>query len=145
MTLVKKREPIFPSVWNDLFNDDFFRKSSLSESSITIPAVNIKENADNYTIELAAPGKKKENFKIQLDHNLLSISSEDKNESIEENKVDNYTRREYQYSSFSRSFTLPDSADGEKITANYNDGILTVIIAKKDEAKVKPSRLIDIS
>lgn len=144
MTLVKRRESVFPSVWNDLFNDNFFKTTNLSQASVTMPAVNIKETAENYTIELAAPGKKKEDFKIQLDHNLLTISSEDKSETTDENKEENYTRREYKYSSFSRSFTLPDAADGEKITANYQEGVLNVVIHKKDEAKVKPTRLIEI-
>jgi HSP20 family protein len=144
MTLVK-RENVFPSIWNDLFNDSFFKNTNLNEASITMPAVNIKENPENYIIELAAPGKKKEDFKIQLDHNLLTISSEDKNETTEENKEDNYTRREYYYKSFSRSFTLPDAADGENISANYKDGVLNVIISKKEEAKVNPTRLIEIS
>ena len=82
MTLVKK-ENVFPSIWNDLFNDSFFKNTNLNEASMTMPAVNIKENSESYIIELAAPGKKKEDFKIQLDHHLLTISSEDKNETTE--------------------------------------------------------------
>lgn len=145
MTLVKRKESVFPSIWNDLFNDEFFKNSSLSQTSATMPAVNIKESAENYTIELAAPGKKKEDFNIQLDHNLLTISSEEKIENTEDKKEENYTRREYRYSSFSRSFTLPDAADNEKISASYQDGVLNIVIAKKEEAKVKPTRLIEIS
>ncbi|MDF1676924.1 MAG: Hsp20/alpha crystallin family protein [Vicingaceae bacterium] len=145
MTLIKRRENMFPTTWNDLFNDDFFRGHSLAKSDFTVPAVNIKENTDNYAIELAVPGKKKEDFNIELDNDLLTISSEDKSESTEENKDENYTKREFRYSSFSRSFTLPDAADGEKISANYKDGVLNVIIHKKDEAKVKAKRMIEIS
>lgn len=143
MTLIKRRESMFPSVWNDLFNDDFFRGQNLTKE-INIPSVNIKETPENYSLELAIPGKKKEDFKIELDHDLLTISSENKSESSEENKEDHYTRREYKYSSFSRSFTLPDVADGEKISANYKDGILNVVIGKKEVAKIKPSRVIEV-
>lgn len=144
MTLVKRRENMFPSMWNDLFNDDFFRGRSLANSEFTVPAVNIKENAENYTIELAVPGKKKEDFNIELDHNLLTISSEEKTESTEDNKDRNYTKREFKYSSFSRSFTLPDAADSEKIKASYDEGILKIEIGKKEEAKEKPKRMIEI-
>lgn len=145
MTLVKRRESMFPSTWSDLFNDDFFRGQNLVKSNFTVPSVNIKETSESYSLELAVPGKKKEDFNIQLDHDLLTISSEDKSESTEENKEENYTRREYKYSSFSRSFTLPDAADGEKIVANYKDGVLNVVISKKEEAKIKPTRTIEIS
>lgn len=136
---------MFPSTWNDLFNDDFFGSQNLVKSNFTIPSVNIKETPESYSLELAVPGKKKEDFNIQLDHDLLTISSEDKSESTEENKKENYTRREYKYSSFSRSFTLPEAADGEKIVANYKDGVLNVVISKKEEAKIKPTRTIEIS
>ena len=145
MTLVKRRESMFPSTWNDLFNDDFFGSQNLVKSNFTVPSVNIKETPESYSLELAVPGKKKEDFNIKLDHDLLTISSEDKSESTEENKEENYTRREYKYSSFSRSFTLPDAADGEKIVANYKDGVLNVVISKKEEAKIKPTRTIEIS
>ncbi len=145
MTIVKRNNSVFPSIWNDFFNDDFFKNTGLSETSATTPAVNIKENEEKYTIELAAPGKKKDDFNIKLDQNLLTISSEEKSESTEEKKDENYTRREYRYSSFSRSFTLPDAADNEKISDHYKDGVLSIEINKKEEAKVKPTRFIEIS
>lgn len=145
-TLVKRRENMFPSVWNELFDDDFFvRGHSLANSKFTVPAVNVKENSDSYTIELAAPGMKKEDFVIELDNDVLTISSEEKSESNEKDDDGNYTKREFKYNSFTRSFTLPDAADDEKISAKYKDGLLNIVINKKEEAKVKPKKMIKIS
>lgn len=145
MTLVKRKESMFPSVWNDLFDNDFFRTPNVAQAGITVPAVNIKESPEKFDIELAIPGKKKEDFNIHLDQNLLTICSEEKNETVDENKNENYTRREYSYSSFTRTFTLPETADSEKINATYNNGILNVSINKKEEAKAKAARTIAIS
>jgi HSP20 family protein len=108
-----------------------------------MPAVNITEGKEDYKIEVAAPGLGKEDFKISLDNNVLNISSE--KEVKNESKDENVLRREFSYSSFSRSFSLPDSVNGDKIKANHNDGILSIVIPKRDEAKVKPVRDIKIS
>jgi HSP20 family protein len=95
-------------------------------------SVNVKENQQNYDIELAVPGMKKEDFKISLDRNILTISSEQKAETEENNENGKYTRREFNYSAFSRSFTLPSQVvDAENIAANYADGILKIMIPKK--------------
>ena len=91
---------------------------------------------------MAVPGFKKSDFHIDLDNQILSISSETKEEN--EEKEDNYTRREYGYSSFKRTFTLPDSVDDGKINATYTDGILSIKLPKKEEAKQKPIRSIKI-
>jgi HSP20 family protein len=99
----------------------------------TLPAVNVSEDEKNYHIDMVAPGFKKEDFKINVNDDVLTISAETKSES--ENKNDNrqYSRREYSYSSFTRSFTLPDNAKDDAITANYTDGILKLMIPKTEE------------
>jgi len=139
---------MFP-VWSRFFND-FFDKDLLdwsdkhfSNTNTTLPAVNIKENENGFEVEMAAPGMKKDDFKINLDNNVLCISSERK---VEDNKTEgNYTKKEFSYQSFSRSFTLPDFADDRKIEAKYENGLLMISIPKKEEAKPKPPRVIDIS
>jgi HSP20 family protein len=145
MTLVKfnpeKRSnsllPGFNDVFDSIFNDTFLNDRMVAR----VPAANISETAENYHIELAAPGLKKEDFKLNLDRNVLSISVEQLSESSNEKK--NYSKREYSYSSFVRSFTLPESADDSRIEATYTDGVLKVNIAKKEEAK-SVSRQIEI-
>jgi HSP20 family protein len=98
-----------------------------------VPAVNISESENNYHVELAAPGLKKEDFRLNLERNQLTISVEQTAEQNNEQK--NYSKREYSYSSFVRSFTLPDSADHGQIGASYTDGVLRIDIAKREEAK----------
>lgn len=100
---------------------------------------------DDNHVEVAAPGMKKSDFKIEVDNNLLIISSakEDKNEEVD--SKGNYTRREFSYQSFKRTFTLPGTVEGEKIKAKYDDGVLRIIIPKKEEAKQRPVRQIEIA
>ncbi|HPM92242.1 MAG TPA: Hsp20/alpha crystallin family protein [Bacteroidales bacterium] len=107
------------------------------------PAVNIIESKDDYRIEVAAPGLDKADFRINIENNILTISAE--KEEKQEEKDEKVMRREFNYSSFSRSFTLPDSMDTEKISARHKDGVLNVILPKKEEAKEKPARTIKIS
>jgi HSP20 family protein len=142
MTLTKKRNPFFPSVWNDLFESNYLTPQTSAQRGITVPAVNIKETENNYLVEMASPGMKKEDFKINLEDDVLSISAEMKSE--HEETGTQYTRKEFSFSSFKREFTLPETADTDDITANYFDGILTITIAKKEEAKPKPAKLIEI-
>lgn len=130
------------------FVDEFFGKDVMKDlfdfkTSSGIPAVNITESKDNFTIEVAAPGLNKEDFKINIENNLLTISSEKKNE--KEDKEKNYVRREFSYSCFKRSFVLPDTVQIDGIKAAHKDGILMVEIPKKEEAKEKPPREIQIS
>jgi HSP20 family protein len=137
MTLVKFNKnanntlmPGFNDVFESIFNDTFF-----SDRMITrVPAVNISESENNYHVELAAPGLKKEDFKLNLDRNQLSISVEQSTNHQDNQK--NYSKREFSYGSFVRSFSLPDSADHSQIEASYQDGILRIDIAKREEAKV---------
>ena len=114
----------------------------VDEESGDIPAVNIKEENDKFVLEMAAPGMKKDDFQINLDNYQLTISSE-KSEKNEEKK-DNYTRREFMYSTFSRSFTLPKTIDVDKIKADYKNGILTLTLPKKEE-EAKLTKQIKIS
>ena len=145
MTLVKfnpenKRNPLmtgFNDVFDSIFNDTFFADRMVAR----VPAANISESADHYHVELAAPGLKKEDFKLNLERNVLSISVEQRTEDKQEDR--SYAKREYTYSSFVRSFTLPESADENGIQATYNDGVLAIAIPKREEAKTV-SRQIEI-
>ncbi len=129
--------------------DDFFGKDMLSnffddyQTGICVPAVNIIEGKDDFRIEVAAPGLDKKDFKIDVKDNVLFISSEKRQE--DEQKDEKIMRREFSYSSFSRSFSLPNTVDTDKISAVHKDGILNITIPKKEEAKEKPPRQISIS
>jgi HSP20 family protein len=117
---------------------------NFSNTNTTLPAVNIKETKDDYKIEVAAPGLSKKDFNINLENNQLTISSEKR--ATHKEDEDNYSRREFSYQSFTRTFNLPEhEVDGDKIAASYNDGILTIQIPKKEEAKPKPARTIKIA
>lgn len=143
MKLIKRNDDWgFPSVWEDFFNNDLFNFPAVASRGTTIPAVNISENDKDFIVELAAPGKKKEDFKVDLQRNVLSISSEQKNEKEEEGKQ--FTRKEFSYQSFQRSFTLPESVNQEKIEATYNDGVLKIILHKREEM-IPKSKVIKIS
>lgn len=143
MTLMKRSNEMFPSFFDDFFGRDWFFDNDLNSKG-TLPSVNIKENEDGYAVEMAAPGMNKKDFKVEIDNNTLTISYEKETKS-ENDRNDKFTRREFNYQSFSRSFTLPNTVEAEKIEAKYNEGILSLRIPKKDEAKQKPSRLISIS
>lgn len=136
----------FPTMFDDLFNRDIFNwgLTNYSDTNTTIPAVNIKETTDNYEVEVAAPGMTKKDFKVQLEGNLLTISSE---KTIEKDEQDTkFLNREFSYQSFSRTFNLQkDVVDTDKIEAKYEDGVLHLLIPKKEEAKRKQPRMIEIS
>ena len=143
MTLLRRANSGYP-VFSNLLEDIFSTVDTgiSTKSNETLPSVNIAENTDGFKIEFAAPGLTKEGFKINLDNNVLTVGSEKKEE--KEELKENFTRREFNYSSFQRSFTLPDSANGEKISAEYENGILNIEIPKREEAKIKPVREIEI-
>jgi HSP20 family protein len=137
----------FPTLFDDFLNRDFFNwgMSNFSNTNTTIPAVNIKETANNYEVEVAAPGMTKKDFKVQLDGNVLTITSEKTNEKAENEEV-RYSTREFSYQSFSRTFNLQkDVVDTEKIEAKYEDGVLHLLIPKKETAKNTQPRFIEIS
>ena len=127
--------------WTQLF--DWSDRDFLGVN-MTMPSVNIKETADAYLVEMAAPGMKKSDFDIELDNNILTIRSE-REVKDEVNEEERYVRREFNFRSFQRSFNLNKKiVDDSKINAKYNDGILSIILPKKEEAKQKPARQIKI-
>ncbi len=137
----------WPLLFDDFFNRDFFDwgLNNFSDTNTTVPKVNIKETKDNFEVEVAAPGMNKNDFKIQLDGNMLSISSEKSDRREENNEDEKYSRKEFSYQSFQRTFTLPkDVVDADKIEAKYENGLLQLVIPKKEEAKQKPPRQIQI-
>ncbi len=152
MSLIKRNRNLFPSfsrLWDE---DDFLNRGlmnwnlpNFSDTGTTMPAVNIRETDKSYEVEMAAPGMKKEDFKIELENNILTISSE-KEEEHEEDGKEKYSRREYSYESFQRSFNLPkEVVDEEKIEAHYKNGVLQLTIPKKEKAKQKPPKKIQVA
>ena len=142
MNLVKRNNSNgnFPFVMDEFFKD------LMGGTQVTrpFPPVNIKETEQFFTLELVAPGKKKEDFNIELDKDLLSISSEIKTEKTEQGEG-KFTRKEFSQSSFKRSFTLPETVNHEGINAVYEDGVLKITLPKREEALLKIKRVIDIS
>lgn len=137
----------FPSLLDNFLSRDLFNwaTSNYSDTNTTIPAVNIRETPDNYVVDVAAPGMAKKDFRVELNGNTLTISSE-KAVRNEENDDERYTTREFSYQSFSRTFNLlRDVVDTDKIEAKYEDGVLHLLIPKKEHVKQKPPRLIEIS
>lgn len=149
MTLVKSNAPLFPAFpkfFDDFISKDFFDwgLNNLSPTNTTIPAVNIVESADQFTVEMAAPGMDKKDFQIELDNEMLKISSQ-KEVSNEVKEGERYTRREFSYQSFQRSLHLPKSiVDLNKIDAKYENGVLRILIPKREEAKALAPRIINI-
>jgi len=136
-----------PSFWDNFFSKDLmdWGSSNFSSTDTTLPAVNVKESEDAFEIEVAAPGMTRGDFKVNLENNVLTISSEKQEEKKKEEKG-RYTRREFSYQSFQRSFTIPENlVEGEKISAKYCEGLLCISLPKKEEVKPKPAREIKIS
>lgn len=131
---------MFPSLMDEFFKPDWFGGMERFEN--TLPAVNIKENETDFELELAIPGQKKEDFNVEIDDSVMTISMEDRSE--EETIKEQYTRKEFSYRSFTRSFTLPETVDEDKIEATYLDGILKFRLPKREEALPKPKRTIAI-
>ena len=142
MKTIVKRNGLFPSMGSKSVNsffDDFITKDlfdwtdkNFASLGSNLPSVNLKETDTNIEIELAAPGMKKEDFKVEIENDMLIISSEKEEEKEEVGKKDNYIRKEFNYQSFCRTFSLPETANENKIEANYKDGILHVVIEKKE-------------
>ena len=153
MSSLTRRSSFLPSLsrfWDD---DDFFNRSlmnwgnsNFSNAGSTLPAVNIKETDTSYEVEMAAPGMKKEDFKIELDNNILTILSEKSEEHEEGGEKEKYSRKEFSYQSFQRSFSLPkEVVDEDKIEAHYREGVLHLRIPKREEVKQKAPRKIEIA
>jgi HSP20 family protein len=134
-----------PSVFDDFFKPwtDLFDNGGWNIRPMNIPAVNITEHPDEFRLSLAAPGMKKEDFKIDVDGNILTISSE--KEENKEDKNKKFTRKEYSYSSFSRSFSLPEEIKQEKINAKYEDGVLKISLPRKEESKKPVAKKIAVN
>jgi len=148
MSIIKRNE-FFPalSLFDDFFSRDLrnWGLTNNSSTDTTIPLVNIKETNENFEVEMAAPGMNKDDFKVELDGNVLTITSEKK----EENQVkegERYSKQEFSYQSFQRSFQLPkEVVDADKIEAKYESGVLRLLVPKKEEAKPRPPKMIRIS
>ena len=151
MTLTKRNGSLInslPTIFDDFFTKDLFdwNNSNFSVPGTTLPAVNVKETPDSFIVEMAAPGMKKEDFKVELNNNVLTISSEKQQENEQKDDSHKYTRKEFSYQSFQRSFQLSrEAVDADNIQAKYENGVLHLTIPKREEVKQKPSRLIDIS
>lgn len=148
MSLIKRNGLLpatFPALFDDFFGRELFNwgNSNFSSTSTTVPSVNIREDAEAFEVEVAAPGMQKSDFQVRLEGNTLTISSS--REHREEKKEENYSRREFSYQSFQRSFLLPkDVVDEDGISARYENGLLHLTIPKKEEARKKEPRLIEI-
>ncbi len=144
MNLIKRNSfiPSSTSLFDDFFSRDLFDWSK-SEGNGLVPRVNIKENNDGFSVDIAAPGMKKEDFQVELDNDMLTVSSEVSQN--QEGKDERYTRKEFSYHAFRRSFYLPNTVEVDEINATYKDGILNLWIPKREEAKKKPARMISIN
>jgi len=138
-----KKHSYLPSFANEFFGNDFLSSLMENQAEFTMPAVNIAETKDSFKIDVAAPGLDKEDFKIDLHNKILTISSEKQNET--EDKNEKVMRKEFSYYSFKRSFSLPDLVEFDNIKAAHKNGILSIEIPKREEAKEKPARQISIS
>lgn len=142
MNLIKRNSNlILPSLLDEIFKPDW--NGGIQNFNTTIPAVNIKESEIDFKLELFAPGLKKEDFNIEIDQNTLSISSEKQTETEENNEK--YSRKEFSFTSFKRTFNLPETVNFDAIEANYENGILNLRLPKKEEALPKPKRMIEIA
>lgn len=149
MKLIRRNNlfPEFPSVFDNFVGKDLFDfdNNGFHAPGTSVPAVNVKEHEDGFDIEVAAPGFNKKDFNIEVNNDLLTISSTRETKNEEKDGKGRYTRKEFGYSSFKRTFTLPEkTVNSEKIKASYEDGILYISIPKREEVKPKPVRQIAI-
>ena len=131
-----------PAYWDDFFNDSFFKQVNSSTSRGNNPAVNVSEDEKGFTIEVAAPGIDRKDFRLEIENDVLTISSEHKENKKEEKQ--NYLRREFNYKTFKRSFELPETIDQEKINATHEAGVLTLSLPKIEEVVQKAPKQIEI-
>jgi len=141
------KNPFFPSVLTDRWIPEFFENERFFDSdwmkSITVPSVNIHETDKEFFVELAAPGLTKKDFKVSIENGMLTISAEKKLEKEEKDKA--YTRKEFSFTNFSRSFMLPENVNEDKIEAHYEDGVLKLQVLKKVIEKTKPMKAIEVA
>ncbi|MGN6195447.1 MAG: Hsp20/alpha crystallin family protein [Ginsengibacter sp.] len=145
MANIAKRNQGGMQPWRDFLSaDNFFNNNWLRTWDKDFPAVNIAENDKNYSLEVVAPGFAKDDFKLKVDDDVLTISAETKTENNNNGKDKDYTRREYSYSSFTRSFRLPDNVKDDSISASYKDGVLDIELPKS-KTEVKATKEIPVS
>lgn len=146
MLSIRKNENNIPGLFEDFLSRELFNweNSNFSSTSTTVPSINIKETNENYEVEVAAPGLDKKDFNVSLDNNMLTISCAKSVSKEDKGENENYTRREFSYQSFQRSFELPNVVDEDRINAHYDNGLLHLTIPKKEEAKQKEPKLIEI-
>lgn len=140
--LARMNRGYVPTYWDDFFNDTFFNSVNHPNTNGAAPAVNVSEEDMSYRIDVAVPGLSKKDFRIDLENDLLTISSD--HQEKKEDKKQNYTRREFSYNNFKRSFQLPDTIDQENIKASHDAGILTIQLPKKEEVVQKTAKQIEI-
>ena len=143
LPILRTNRALLPNIVDDFFGKDFLTNFFEPQTGVSVPAVNIVEDKENFKIEVAAPGLDKEDFNIEMENNVLTISSE--KGSKHEEKEKEYMRREFSYSSFKRTFTMPEIVDSEKIVASHKNGILEIVIPKKEEAKQKGKKQIKVN
>ena len=143
LPMLRKNRASFPSMIDEFLGRDLLDSVFANETGISTPAVNVVETGEDFRIEVAAPGLEKKDFNIDLDGRMLTISSE--KEFNKEEKEERFMRREFGYTRFSRSFSLPELVDVDKIKASHKNGILTISIPKMEQAKQKPPKQIAIS
>lgn len=147
MSIIKYRPMGMSKTFDDFF-DNFFNRGlgemMGADNFLSAPSVNIRDEEDQYTLEMAAPGLSKEDFSIEIDKGYLVVSAEKEVSNEENDDNRKYTRREFNYTRFSRSFQLPDTVNEEAIEAKYNDGILSIHLPKVEEAKKLPAKSIEI-
>ena len=131
-----------PAYWDDFFNDRVFNSLNNSHCNTTSPAVNIEEGDKEFSIEVAVPGLSRKDFRIEVEDDVLTISSEEKQK--KEDKKRNYTRREFSYHSFKRSFQLPETVDQDQIKASHESGVLSITLPKRDEVVQKAPKQIEV-
>ena len=146
MALVKVNQSLFPrfsNLWEDFLGSDITDLPNW-ETKFTVPAVNIVEKPDKYLVNLAIPGMERSDFKINVDNGILSVASEKEEKHEEKDKDSQFTRREFYYHSFKRSFTLPESVQADQIEAKYENGILEISIPKRETPQIKPVKQIPV-
>ena len=140
MNLVRRTSPWFPSLLEEFFTRDF--RIEHPTRTFDVPSVNIIEKSEGFALDLVAPGKKREDFQVEVDNHVLTISTE--NQSTQESTDGDYSRREFSYDAFQRSFRLPKTVDTTKIKASYDNGLLHISIPKRKEAIPEPKKYVEI-
>jgi HSP20 family protein len=145
MNLMRRTSGLYPTFLDEFFDENWSGIANHADTGTKIPAVNIKEKDDLFEIQVAVPGMKRDDFRISVENNVLSISAEEKSTKEDKDDQGNFTRKEFSFTSFRRSFSLPGSIEADDINAKYNSGMLKVMLPKKEEAKPKPPKQIRIS